>query len=172
MAAFCRDIILPSAMLRLFVSSLLLINSIDAFSSLAGRTKSYRLTNTVKSLSSRDDDNNDDDEESFPRGVDPPRKFTGAPLYSGESLFETSAQQRERQQEFQLAGRFEQTLGLQAGFVALALVFVIYVGLTGGITNGEDRFADDEIDIMGENYWDRQESIEVIRYSSEGNVVI
>ena len=43
------------------------------------------------------------------------------------------------EREFNLAGRFERTLPLQAGLLLAALVFSISVGFTGGITDGSDR---------------------------------
>lgn len=88
------------------------------------------------------------------------KKFTGSPpttpVASG-SLFsqtpETDAIRREREREFGLAGRFEQTLPLQAGILLIFAVLVTWVGLSGGITDGSERdFADfDEIIIMGED---------------------
>lgn len=82
-----------------------------------------------------------------------PRKFTGG---GEQSLFspETSQQQetpadRMREQEFNLAGRFQNTLPIQAAILAASILFISYVGLTGGITDGSERFFDDEVEIMG-----------------------
>jgi hypothetical protein len=48
------------------------------------------------------------------------------------------------QREMNIASRFEQTIAIQAAFVAIALCFVLYIGLTGGITDGSDRYVDDD----------------------------
>ena len=42
------------------------------------------------------------------------------------------------QREYELVGRAERGLGLQAIFAVLALAFYIYVGVTGGIVSGSD----------------------------------
>ena len=120
-----------------------------------------------------------------------PRKFTGRDMDSAtkftgrDSLFSENGGNkvpldREREQEFRLAGNFEQTLPLQAALVVFSLVVVLTVGLTGGITDGSDRFFDDEIDFMGANYleeirsdtWNTNPSdgVDVIQKSSDNGV--
>jgi hypothetical protein len=49
----------------------------------------------------------------------------------------------ERQREMNLVGRFEQTIFIQAAFVVVAFFIVIGVGITGGITDGSDRYIGD-----------------------------
>lgn len=54
------------------------------------------------------------------------------------------------EREFQLVGRAERGIAVQAVVAVLALVFYIYVGLSGGIVSGldaqtEDFGGDDEI---------------------------
>jgi hypothetical protein len=43
------------------------------------------------------------------------------------------------EQEFELVGRAEKGLAVQGVFVALALAFVIYIGLSGGISNRSEE---------------------------------
>jgi hypothetical protein len=48
-----------------------------------------------------------------------------------------------------LASLFQQTLPFQALLVTLAIAFVVYIGISGGITDGSERFFDDDInDVM------------------------
>lgn len=53
--------------------------------------------------------------------------------------------QSEYRREFELVGRFERTLQYQALAVLAALVVVLSVGFTGGITDGSDRYFDDDV---------------------------
>jgi len=125
-----------------------------------------------------------------------PRKFTGSDLgtrsatkFTGrDSLFSQNGSSntnktpldREREREFRLAGNFEQTLPLQAALVVFSLVVVLTVGLTGGITDGSDRFFDDDIDYMGGNYLEEirsdtlnsnpSEGVDVVQKSSDSGV--
>ena len=74
----------------------------------------------------------------------PVRKFTGSStpssLFSNEQTSSPSNNiQREREREYNLAGRFERTFGIQAAILLISLVGVISVGLSGGITDGSDR---------------------------------
>jgi len=74
------------------------------------------------------------------KNVQPTRRFTGAsPLFSGERSPASSNLQREREREFNLAGNFERTLGIQAAILLASILFVLSVGLSGGITDGSDR---------------------------------
>mmetsp|Transcript_10327 Transcript_10327/g.21845 ORF Transcript_10327/g.21845 Transcript_10327/m.21845 type:complete len:294 (+) Transcript_10327:275-1156(+) len=64
---------------------------------------------------------------------------------------------REREREFELAGNFERTFGIQAALLLASLAFVVSVGLMGGITDGSDRnFGgaddDDDVDEMANAY--------------------
>mmetsp|Transcript_34159 Transcript_34159/g.73939 ORF Transcript_34159/g.73939 Transcript_34159/m.73939 type:complete len:212 (+) Transcript_34159:530-1165(+) len=62
---------------------------------------------------------------------------------------------REREREFELAGNFERTFGIQAALLLASLAFVVSVGLMGGITDGSDRNfggADDDVDEMANAY--------------------
>ena len=66
----------------------------------------------------------------------PVRKFTGASnpssLFSNEQTTSPSNNlQREREREYNLAGRFERTFGIQVAILLLSLVGVISVGLSG-----------------------------------------
>ena len=95
--------------------------------------------------------------------IEPPiRKFTGA---SSTSLFSnqqstsspSSNIQREREREYDLASRFERTFGLQVALLLFSLIFIISIGLSGGITDGSERnFYGD--DIVDEIYIDRYRS--------------
>lgn len=91
-------------------------------------------------------------------------KFTGASLFSPSSPpppppppqpESSPARERIRQQEFRLASRFEQTLGIQAVLVVAALAFVIGVGLSGGLDHAELRNFDDELDSTTIEYLDQ-----------------
>ena len=98
------------------------------------------------------------------------KKFTGKSTEAGtginrrrpmeNSLFEPSRRsdttgesnsvsnlQREREREFNLSSIFQRTLPIQAAFLFLSLAFVLYVGFSGGITDGSDRSYDDEMDV-------------------------
>jgi len=90
-----------------------------------------------------------DEDFSIDTDAPPPpvRKFTG----SSPSLFSERTSpnlEREREREFNLVGNFERTLGIQAAILFASIVFVASVGLTGGITDGSDRYFGgvDEID--------------------------
>lgn len=50
------------------------------------------------------------------------------------------------EREMNLASRFEQTLPVQALLLAMAIAFVAYVGLSGGITDGSNRYFFDDND--------------------------
>lgn len=66
------------------------------------------------------------------------RRFTrGSPSFSDERS--SSNLQREREREFNLAGNFERTIGIQAVILIASLLFVTLIGFTGGITDGSDR---------------------------------
>ena len=92
----------------------------------------------------------------------PIRKFTGASTSSpSRSLFTSNRSntnnnnsdamspniQREREREFNLAGRFERTFGLQVALLIFCIVFNLAIGLSGGITDGSDRsfYGDDDL---------------------------
>jgi len=103
-----------------------------------------------------DDQEEDTREEPSSRGrpITPP-KFTGAggssPLFSQDSAPRNkndSNNNNPYEREINLASAFEQTLGLQALGLLAALVFVLYVGFTGGITDGSDRYNYGEDDIL------------------------
>ena len=73
-----------------------------------------------------------------------PIKFTGqgSPLFgttNTNNLSTNNALDREREREFNLAGNFERTLPLQVAVLVASFALVIYVGVTGGITDGSDR---------------------------------
>mmetsp|Transcript_13378 Transcript_13378/g.20199 ORF Transcript_13378/g.20199 Transcript_13378/m.20199 type:complete len:162 (+) Transcript_13378:2-487(+) len=99
----------------------------------------------------------------------PIRKFTGggSSSSSSSSLFSNTNNEqqsstsynlmREREREFELAGNFERTFGIQAALLLASLAFVVSVGLMGGITDGSDRnFGgaddDDDVDEMANAY--------------------
>lgn len=73
---------------------------------------------------------------------------------SGAGTANSSPRTRMMQQEFNLVGRAtsERTLVAQAAVVLLFLSFSIYVGLSGGITDGSDRFGlePSEFNALGE----------------------
>lgn len=83
------------------------------------------------------------------------RKFTGT-ASPPSSLFANNNQQsdsapstniqREREREFDLAGRFERTFGIQVAILVASIIFALSVGLSGGITDGSDR------DFNGDDY--------------------
>ena len=80
----------------------------------------------------------------------PIRKFTGAssPLFSSNDRnSQQSNIQREREREFNLAGRFERTFPIQAAILLASAIFISLVGLSGGITDGSDRYfyGDDDL---------------------------
>ncbi len=80
----------------------------------------------------------------------PTRKFTGASpsLFSESTSSSSSNLEREQEREFNLVGNFERTLGIQAAILFASIVFVASVGLSGGISDGSDRYFGgmDEID--------------------------
>ena len=85
----------------------------------------------------------------------PARRFTGAPnsqlfTNSNEQSSPSTNIQREKQREYNLASRFERTFGLQAALLAFALIGVLSVGLSGGITDGSERYnyGEDDIDAI------------------------
>jgi hypothetical protein len=97
-----------------------------------------------------DDDHDgsvDDDEDKDGRNGRSNRKFTGrsSRLFENEATAKDTARKIPYEREMNLASRFEQTLPLQALLLAMAIAFVAYVGLSGGITDGSERyFFDDE----------------------------
>ena len=62
--------------------------------------------------------------------------FTGASSSLFSETQSSSNNNNPYQREINLASNFERTLGLQAVGLLAALVFVVYVGVTGGITDG------------------------------------
>ena len=86
------------------------------------------------------------DESSQPKPI---RKFTGAssPLFTNNGNSQQSNVQREREREFNLAGRFERTFPIQAAILLASAIFISIVGLSGGITDGSDRYfyGDDDL---------------------------
>jgi hypothetical protein len=108
----------------------------------------------------RNDDNDDDDGDGSVGDDEDGRngrrntKFTGrSRLFGNERLDkeatakEDAAARRNRvpyEREMNLASRFEQTLPVQALLLALAIAFVAYVGLSGGITDGSERYFFDD----------------------------
>lgn len=95
----------------------------------------------------------------IPDGATPKLKFAGRqtePSNIGTSSSSGSQQKTQRDQmierEFNLVGRAEQGIRLQAVALGAALCFYIYVGLTGGIVSGneaamQDFGGDDEIPV-------------------------
>jgi hypothetical protein len=82
----------------------------------------------------------------------PIRKFTGAsaPLFTKRDTNpdnENANLQRERQREFNLASRFERTFPIQAVILLASAIFISVVGLSGGITDGSERYfyGDDDL---------------------------
>ena len=76
------------------------------------------------------------DTESSSSAVTTP-KFTGRSLFSEPSG--VSNQKSPYEQEINLASTFQRTLPLQAAALAAAIAFVIYIGFSGGITDGSER---------------------------------
>jgi len=130
---------------------------------------STKLLSSNNNNSGRRNENKEDDDEEELFSVDkdkmraePIRKFTGAssspslftqpqsPSYGNrdQSSSPSSNLTREREREFQLAGNFERTIGIQAVLLAASFAFFLSVGLSGGITDGSDRYfgGDDEVD--------------------------
>lgn len=70
------------------------------------------------------------------------QRFTGSssPSVFSEQSSASSNLEREREREFNLAGNFERTFGIQAAILLASLAFVVSVGLSGGITDGSDRY--------------------------------
>jgi hypothetical protein len=121
-------------------------------------TPSNDSNNEEASLSEIYDINNDN--ESSNSSFQPPmrKKFTGASS-STTSLFTTTTNkqlsppsttnlQREREREFNLASNFERTFGIQAVLLLAAFIYMTFVGLSGGISDGSDRnfYGEDEVD--------------------------
>jgi hypothetical protein len=81
----------------------------------------------------------------------PMRKFTGvsSPLFTSSNTNDPQMSniQREKQREFNLASRFESTFPIQAAILVASAIFILSVGLTGGITDGSDRsfYGDDDL---------------------------
>jgi hypothetical protein len=81
----------------------------------------------------------------------PRKKFTGRrddftpQVVSSRSSAGQARSPREvmMEREYELVGRAERNLGLQAIFAVLALAFYIYIGATGGIVTGEAAMSDD-----------------------------
>lgn len=71
--------------------------------------------------------------------------------------------EREEEREFNLVGNFERTLGIQAAILFASIVFVASVGLTGGISDGSDRYFGgmDEIDDTAIEYSRTDDAAEV-----------
>jgi len=79
----------------------------------------------------------------------PNRKFTGATNYGGSGDVVSSRSQMNIGDEFDFMNRAgaEKSIIAQGVIAALALVAVIVVGLTGGITDGSERdFGGDDVD--------------------------
>lgn len=126
-------------------------------SSSSGRESDYALQQNPV-LISRLVDYDDDDVKSATTSRDP-RTFVGtSSLFSDDMYSSSSVKQTQMEREFDLAGNFEKTLLIQAGLLFAALVFVISVGFTGGITDGSNRYfggADEITDspTILEDYW-------------------
>jgi hypothetical protein len=125
-------------------------SSSSTFPTVIGSSSSIATENVESSSSS----------ESTSTAPLPKKKFTGmqesfyaaprpsAPSSRGGQSRTPREQMMER--EYQLVGRAERNIGVQAVIVVLALAFYIYVGLSGGIVSGadaqmEDFGGDDEI---------------------------
>jgi len=92
-------------------------------------------------------------------GSAPTRKFTGQesffknaqrPSVPGNGAQARTPREMMMEQEYQLVGRAERGIAVQAVVAVIALAFYIYVGLSGGIVSGpdaqmQDFGADDEI---------------------------
>jgi len=116
--------------------------------------------------------NNENDETTDSGTTLSRNKLTGSSLLFSSSEEEQeqspSVKAQEYEREFNLAGIFERTFPLQVGLVAAALLFVVFVGVTGGITDGSDRYFGG-IDEIGDetssittttldyNYWSQQQ---------------
>lgn len=119
-------------------------------------TESQRPTRRDVAASRQDSSSEDELFSVNSRGTN--RRFTGASssLFSEERQSSyTSNLEIERQREFDLAGTFERSIKLQAVVLLVALVYMAYVGLSGGITDGSDRYfggADDVPDVVTRQY--------------------
>ena len=95
----------------------------------------------------------------------PIRKFTGTSpsLFSEKTSLSSSNLEREEEREYNLVGNFERTLGIQAAILFASIVFVASVGLTGGISDGSDRYFGgmDEIDDTAIEYSRTDDAAEV-----------
>ena len=160
--SFSLLLLLISSMLRMDPSSgfqVLVVPSHTARRPITNRPlRIPRMRLTVKD----DDDNKEDNDTRDPssRGRPTPSKFTGAgssssPLFSQDSAPPARNNDNSNddsnnpyEREINLASAFERTLGLQALGLLAALVFVLYVGFTGGITDGSERYNYGEDDIL------------------------
>lgn len=77
-------------------------------------------------------------------GVEPPRR--GRPTYEGGFRLGRAVEDVGREEEFRLVGVFTSRLSFAAVCVAIATLLSLQVTtfVTGGITDGSDRFIDDE----------------------------
>lgn len=75
-------------------------------------------------------------------------KFTGR----SNSLFDqqtgNTTPRMPYDREMNLASNFERTIPLQAALLLVSIAFAFYIGFTGGITDGSERYFDDEMDDM------------------------
>jgi hypothetical protein len=94
-------------------------------------------------------------------------KFTGRRrLFDDDEAAAAAADTMEEsyeEREIKLASLFQQTLPFQALLVAMAIAFAVYIGISGGITDGSERFFDDDVnnDVMMwnvPNYYDPGDS--------------
>jgi hypothetical protein len=94
-------------------------------------------------------------------------KFTGRRrLFDDDDEAAAAADTMEEsyeEREMKLASLFQQTLPFQALLVAMAIAFAVYIGISGGITDGSERFFDDDVnnDVMMwnvPNYYDADDS--------------
>lgn len=76
----------------------------------------------------------------------PENEITGPYSSSSSSTPTNDKYYESRKDEFDLVGRFEQTIYIQAVIVLFAFIFAIYIGLSGGITDGSDRYFEDDDD--------------------------
>ncbi len=115
---------------------------------------SRRREISVASSTRNNNQNNNSGNESFDATTSK-QKYTGrsnSPLFGNEppgTRQSISPRQEILEREFQVAGRGASLgLGLQAGIALLALLFYIYVGLSGGIVSGgpQDYGGDDWIE--------------------------
>lgn len=120
----------------------------------------------ISRLSKRQD--NTQQEEDFDIDSNAPfpvRKFTGSsPSLFSEQTSSSPNFEREREREFNLVGNFERTLGIQAAILFASIVFVATVGLTGGISDGSDRYfgGADELDDSAIEYTRTDDAAEVL----------